>query len=57
MLVVKKLHHHNAIFRLLAEYGNLMDFLRLPISSAVHVACAVSVLAVVNIAVFMFREV
>jgi len=57
MYLVKKRHHHNAFFRLLADYGNLMDFSRLPISSAVHVGYAVSVLAVVNIAVFILCEV
>ena len=56
-LLVKKLYHHNAIFWLLAGYGNLMDFSRLPISSAVHVGCMCSVLAVVNIAVFILCEV
>jgi hypothetical protein len=55
--VVKKLHHHNAIFRLLAEYGNLMEFSRLPISSTVHVACAVSVIADRNIVLFVVCEV
>jgi len=53
----KKPNHHNAIFGLLADYGNLMDFSRLPISSAVHVGYVCSVLAVVNIAVFVLCEV
>jgi len=57
MFVVRKLNHHNAIFTLFERHGKLMDFSRLPISSAVHVACAVSVLAGSNIAVFIVCEV
>ena len=55
--VVKKLNHHDAFFSVAGWYGNLMDFSRLPISSSVHVGYAVSVLAVVNIAVFILCEV
>jgi hypothetical protein len=55
--MVKKLNHHNAFFSTAGWYGNLMDFSRLPISSAVHVGYAVSVSAIVNIAVFIVCEV
>jgi len=54
---VLKLIHHNAIFVPFLRHGNLMDFSRLPISSAVHVGFMCSVLAVVNIAVFILCEV
>ncbi len=57
MMSLQKLVHHNAVFRLLAEYGNLMEFSRLPISSVVHVAYSVSVLADGNIAGFVVCEV
>jgi len=57
MYVVKKLNHHNAIFTLFERHGKLMDFSRLPISSAVYVACAVSVLAGGNIVLFIVCEV
>ena len=53
MYVVKKLNHHNPVFTTAGLYGNLMDFLRQPISSAVHVACAVSLLADGNILLFI----
>ena len=57
MYVVKKLNHHNAFFSTAGWYGNLMDFSHLSISSAVHVACAVSVLADRNIVLFVVCEV
>ena len=37
--------HHNAVFTTLSRYDNLMDFSRMPISSVVHIAVGVSVLA------------
>jgi hypothetical protein len=55
--VVKKLDHHNAFFSTAGWYGVLMGFSRLPISSVVHVACSVSVLADGNIAGFIVCEV
>jgi hypothetical protein len=55
--VVKKLDHHNAFSEAFCGHGNLMDFSRLPVSSAVHVACSVSVLADGNIAGFVVCEV
>jgi len=54
---VLKWIHHNAFFVAFLRHGILMDFLRLPTSSAVHAGYAVSVLAVVNIAVFILCEV
>lgn len=53
---MQKLVHHNAVFRLFAEYGNLMGFSRLPISSAVHVGWMCSVSATPTIAVFIVRD-
>lgn len=57
MHVVKKLDHHKAFFPTAGWYGILMGFSRLPISSAVHVACPASILADGNIAGFIACEV
>jgi hypothetical protein len=53
---MQKLVHHNAVFRALEEYGNLMGFSRLPISSAVHVGWVCSVSATPTIAAFSIRD-
>jgi hypothetical protein len=53
----KETESSRCVFSAVGWYGILMGFSRLPISSAVHVACAVPVLACVNIAVFIVCEV
>ena len=53
---MQKLVHHNAVFGALEEYGILMDFSRLPISSAVHVGWMCSVSATPTIADFIIRD-
>jgi hypothetical protein len=57
MCMVTKLDHHNAVLRPSCRHGNLMDFSRLPVLLAVHVACSVLILVLCNIVVSTFGEV